>query len=131
MGWQFVISQMIFHMRHEAGIADGKSLLRNDTCHDHLLQNLSRQSDHLHFTDSRIALHHLFNLTRRNVFSPADDHILHPACNIQKIPRVQVSQVSRMQPSFRIDHLCRFLRKPVISLHDIITAHTDFSILIR
>ena len=71
---------------------------------------------------------HLLNFPRRNILSTPNDHFFYAPCDIQKIPSVQMSHIAGMEPSVRVNGLCRFFRQMIIALHDIVATHADFSV---
>src|ERR1700685_3209543 len=93
---------------------------------DNLLVSLDGSADHRRSKNRWMAVEHRFDLSRIYVEPETNDQLLRTAYDKQVLV-FEPREITRVEPSFRINRGCSFLWSPVIALHHIRTAHPQFA----
>ena len=74
-----------------------------------------------------MSIKHGFDFGRVDILAPADDHILQPVADIEEAVRVEVADIARVEPAFRVDRGGGGLGLVPVAAHDLRSAHDDFA----
>ncbi len=101
--------------------------MKNNPCAAFLAVFFIRHTNYLDVTHLRVRQIKLFDLTRIEVLTATDNHILQTSGNLVVTILGSHTDIARVQPAICINRLCRCFRHLIITLHDIEAAGNEFA----
>src|SRR5579875_497074 len=99
---------------------------RHNESLDLLAHTLRWNTDHRRFDHRRMAIEHLFNVTRVDVESTANNQVFFALDDVQVAVFIEAAHIAGMQPAIAQGRLCLF-GHVVVALHDIRPARDDLA----